>query len=557
MVKPGEKRPAQRQKIIVDLFQKPAKTTRGISDRSKTPSFVVGQNNELSPSLPGENNELSPSSVVGQNNELSPSLPGENIELSPPLPGENNELSPSSVVASCPLVVGENPTFSSSKPQSDTKLPKASTLSNWRLGDGVKPLKATGTRWIDHRIRAMGRLVDKFGLYTRHLKEFIDAEKKSKVRATVTGKLDKILDAQVLLRSAFLKDLVTPANIFSLVTQKQDPNVMETVEAVEKTSRNYKKLLRKFKRDNNQVFELPTLKAVISEMEGNNELDGEPMYQGQRLKYNRRGKQYIADHCVYLVESIINCYNERYWFDEEEEEKTNGDDVTTNDHLVFHICKVLNASTWPKLPNDDSNDDNILRTQLQSVSRVYAQFSAMEVFKHVDKDSVIDGYVEVVRFCQRYLDYENSNQVELWHKVLLQCKDKPEWHGIGLVIEICLCTPCSNATLERFFNQLKIVKTDQRTALSSSSLNSILRIKLRQIPLKTFHDEFADKVVSHWCNEKGRRVHQKQRKGYKKKASSVKSRKQFDIAEFTLDDPSSDDSRDEIASSDSSDDDMI
>ena len=124
----------------------------------------------------------------------------------------------------------------------------------------------------------------------------------------MTGKLDKILDAQVLLRSAFLKDL--PAKIFSLVTQKQDPNVMETVEAVEKTSRNYKKLLRKFKRDNNQVFELPTLKAVISEMEGNNELDGEPMYQGQRLKYYRRGKQYIADYCVYLVESIINCYNE-------------------------------------------------------------------------------------------------------------------------------------------------------------------------------------------------------------------------------------------------------
>ena len=67
----------------------------------------------------------------------------------------------------------------------------------------------------------MGRLVDKFGLYIRDLKEFIDAEKKSKVRATVTGKLDKILDAQVLLRSAFLKDLLTPAKIFSLVTQNR------------------------------------------------------------------------------------------------------------------------------------------------------------------------------------------------------------------------------------------------------------------------------------------------------------------------------------------------
>ena len=110
----------------MDLFQKPAKTTRGISDRSKTPSSVVGQNNDLSPSLPGENIELSPS-LPGENNELSPSS----------VVGQNNELSPSSVVAehrgpSCPLVVGENPTFSSSKPQSHTKLPKASTLSNWR-----------------------------------------------------------------------------------------------------------------------------------------------------------------------------------------------------------------------------------------------------------------------------------------------------------------------------------------------------------------------------------------------------------------------------------------
>ena len=52
-------------------------------------------------------------------------------------------------------------------------------------GEGMKPLKATGTRWIDHRIRAMGRLVDKFGLYARHIKEFIDTEKNSTTKAIV------------------------------------------------------------------------------------------------------------------------------------------------------------------------------------------------------------------------------------------------------------------------------------------------------------------------------------------------------------------------------------
>ena len=31
-------------------------------------------------------------------------------------------------------------------------------------GAGVQPLKATGTRWIDHKIAAMGCIIEKFGL---------------------------------------------------------------------------------------------------------------------------------------------------------------------------------------------------------------------------------------------------------------------------------------------------------------------------------------------------------------------------------------------------------
>ena len=31
--------------------------------------------------------------------------------------------------------------------------------------EGLKPLKATGTRWIDQRIQAMDRLVDKVAMH--------------------------------------------------------------------------------------------------------------------------------------------------------------------------------------------------------------------------------------------------------------------------------------------------------------------------------------------------------------------------------------------------------
>ena len=301
------------------------------------------------------------------------------------------------------------------------------------------------------------------------------------------------------------------------------------------------------------MFQLPTLKAVINEIEGENGGDEvvEPSYQGQRLKYYSRNKQYVADNCVYMLERIIKCYNDRYWFDNNAESNS-----TSNDHLIFPICKIINAAAWPKLPNnDDDNDENLLKVQLESVSRVYEQFCRMKIFKDFRKDDIVRSYIDVVRFCQRYFDYEKTDPTELWHKVLLQSKDKPEWRGISLLIEICLCTPCSNATLERFFSQLKVVKTEQRTALSSSSLNSLLRVKLRQLSKSEFHEDFADKVVSHWYNRKSRRIHQSKRKSYKKRKVSAKSREEFDVIQFTIDDSSSDDSAHDLFSSDESDDD--
>ena len=411
-------------------------------------------------------------------------------------------------------------------------------------GDGVKPVKATGTRWIDHRIRAMTRLIDKFGLYSRHLHDFISREKNSKNKATVQGKLNKLLDAQVILRSCLLKDLLAPAKIFSLITQKEHPNIMETVEAVDKTKNDYKKLLTKFEKNQDSVFELPALKSVINEIEESVDSDDNYFYHGQKLKYYTRAKRYIADHCVFLVKSIIQCYDNRYWFDSVNESS----DGTTNDHLIFHICKILNSTVWPHLPHAGSEleDENILKVQVKSISQVFDQFSSMDVFKNVKKEDVTAEFVSVVRYCQRYFDYENVEPLELWHKIMLLCRQKPEWSSIALIIEICLCTPCSNATLERFFSQLKIVKTDLRTSLSSSSLNSVLRIKLRGTSITEFNEKYSDTVVDYWYNQKERRVHQRKRKQYKKRKSSKKARETFDLEEFCF--ASDSDSDENIAS---------
>ena len=45
--------------------------------------------------------------------------------------------------------------------------------------DSVHPEKACGTRWIDHKMKAMKKLNDKFGVFAAHLKNVIfDTSKK-------------------------------------------------------------------------------------------------------------------------------------------------------------------------------------------------------------------------------------------------------------------------------------------------------------------------------------------------------------------------------------------
>ena len=128
-------------------------------------------------------------------------------------------------------------------------------------GDGVKPVKATGTCWIDHRMQAMQRLVDKYGVYCQHLQHAIPETKSAKDRAMLKGKFQKLTDAKVLLQSCLFVDVLSAAKQFSLVTPKSDIDIISIVDSVESTQRNYEKLLRKFEADAENISVLPTLKC--------------------------------------------------------------------------------------------------------------------------------------------------------------------------------------------------------------------------------------------------------------------------------------------------------
>ena len=111
-------------------------------------------------------------------------------------------------------------------------------------GDGVRLTKATGTRWIHHKIHAMDRVVNKYRLYCQHLQHAITDTKKSKDKTMLQGKFNKLVNAKILLHSCFSIDVLTPAKTLSLQTQKSDIIIINIVDYVDTTKLNYKKLLK-------------------------------------------------------------------------------------------------------------------------------------------------------------------------------------------------------------------------------------------------------------------------------------------------------------------------
>ena len=83
--------------------------------------------------------------------------------------------------------------------------------------------------------------------------------------------------------------------------------------------------------------------------------------------------------------------------------------------------------------------------------------------------------------------------LEQWSKLPIIGKNTPQWKDISLIIELYLCAPFSDVTLDGSFSYMTIIKTGSRNCLFSSCLNLLLWIRmsgysLQELPSKQVRD---------------------------------------------------------------------
>ena len=106
----------------------------------------------------------------------------------------------------------------------------------------------------------------------------------------------------------------------------------------------------------------------------------------------------------------------------------------------------------------------------------------MEIIKDQHIDELLEQYVQVIEYANQYYEVSLFEPLKMWS--MLHKSISLRFPDIFHFVELCLCAPFSNATVKRFFNYLKIVKTDWRSRLNERNIESLLRIKVEGPDLK-------------------------------------------------------------------------
>ena len=100
-----------------------------------------------------------------------------------------------------------------------------------------RPKRACGTRFINHKVAAIGRFLDRYGAYIAHLTSLSED---SSVRAVdwqkLKGYLLKWRETKIVIGCALFHDILQPAAVMCKALQDDEVCIVGAIEAVLKTA---------------------------------------------------------------------------------------------------------------------------------------------------------------------------------------------------------------------------------------------------------------------------------------------------------------------------------
>ena len=339
---------------------------------------------------------------------------------------------------------------------------------------GSRPLRASGTRFVAHKVAALGRFIDKYGAYLNHLTTLVgDSSQRlhSLDRQKLKGYVKKWRDSKILLGCAVFHDILKPFAQLCKILQEDNACIVRAIEAIMKTAKAMSQL------KSSSFEDLPCVKKVMSRIV-KDDTDSTVKYQQVELLRYDEGVVFLNSHYKDYCSSTTDCLRGRI--------KIQGIELFTS------ALTILATNGWERneLPNFAHD----------ALNKVCTQFQVPLENRMVDTALVLNEWDDMVDYAKRYLNLIEDYKVTWWK--LYNCPDSSNWSNVLAVVELLFCLPVSNGPLERVFSQLKLIKTNRCTKLGQDRLDSLMRIKVEGPALSEWD---ATRSVELWWQSKLRR----------------------------------------------------
>ena len=316
----------------------------------------------------------------------------------------------------------------------------------------MKPKRASGTRWIIHKLNALKVLVDKFGIFIQHLESCSsDTSVKADDRAKLKGYLKKWKSGKLFFFSCFFVDLLETAACLSAAFQETKFDDAVTVSLAMAKAKKHLLTLKE-----REVEKLKTVRYYLAKVNGG-------CFQGVQLPGLDGAVDQLKQHGGTFVDLMTEAIEERC-------EGTEG---------MMAMAKVLNCEVWSRAYSVGKEiDQTILKAsdQFQDALKQHG-------FSSSGPDA-LDEWHDLVDYTVEFLAPSSRSYRVTWYKLFHFSIGSHCWNDILLLIRLLFCLPVSNAIVERFFGSLKRVKTGKRAAIGQKTTEYILTIMAEGPPLE-------------------------------------------------------------------------
>ena len=357
---------------------------------------------------------------------------------------------------------------------------------------GITPVRASGSRWITHKLSAMKRVISKFGVYISHLVALSsDQSVKAPDRAKLHGYCNKWLYSKYLLGCAFYCDLLVPCAIFSKTIQLDHLDVLGAMLALIHTQNDVKKLGSK------PLDQWPTYAMVLKNI---NSTGTEDMYQCQALKKLNEAKDHFTAEHAQLCSLVTTCLKSRLEWSSLE--------------VTRDIVSVLATHGWEKILQEESelsSESEHKNPAEMAVDRLGVRFKVPLEEAGVEIKELPKEMREIMTYASQFISLSTMSYQAVWWRLFHAPDSSSSWSNILTLAQLLFSLPISNGKLERVFSTLKTIKCDKRSCLGNEALDDLLMLNTDAIPLSQFN---PDRSIDLWWKHTTRRPTQSQRKDY-------------------------------------------